>query len=80
MQDQRIWNLIHRYLSGECTPQEEQRLHDWLAENPAHQEFFDAIKQVWQVSPVYDVEVDFDEDWKRFSKRLGNRSRKKPYR
>lgn len=71
MQDQRMWNLIHRYLSGECTPAEEQRLRDWLTEDSAHQEFFDAIKKVWQVSPVYNVEVDFDEDWKRFSERLG---------
>ncbi|MFH5832167.1 FecR domain-containing protein [Halalkalibaculum sp. DA384] len=71
MQDQRIWNLIHRYLSGECSPREERRLHNWLAENPAHQEFFDAIKKVWRISPLYNVEVDFDEDWKRFSERLG---------
>lgn len=71
MQDQKIWNLIHRYLSDECLSQEEQRLYEWLAEDPAHQEFFDAIKKVWQVSPVHDVEVDFDEDWKRFSERLG---------
>src|SRR5690625_1060658 len=71
MQDQRIWNIIHRYLSGEYTPDEEQRLYTWLAEDPAHQEFFNAIKKVWQVRPAYNVEADFDEDWKRFSERLG---------
>lgn len=71
MQDQRIWNLIHSYLLGECAPEEEQQLHDWLAESPAHQEFFNTIKKVWQVTPLYNIDVDFDEDWKRFSERLG---------
>lgn len=71
MQDQRIWILIQSYLSGECSPEEEQQLHNWLAENPAHQEFFNTIKKVWHVTPLYNIDVDFDEDWKQFSERLG---------
>src|SRR5699024_11853535 len=68
MQDQRIWNIIHRYLSGEYTPDEEQRLYTWLAEDPAHQEFFNAIKKVWQVRPAYDVEADFRSEERRVGK------------
>lgn len=46
-------------------------IRDWLAEDPSHQEYFDAVKEVWEVTPNHDVEVDFKEEWQRMSMRLG---------
>lgn len=70
-QEQEMLGLIQRYLSGECTPEEKQMVHDWLSEDSIHQEYFNAIKKVWDVAPSYDVDVDFEEEWKRISRRLG---------
>ncbi|MDR8393330.1 FecR domain-containing protein [Aliifodinibius sp. S!AR15-10] len=71
MEEHKMLNLIRRYLSEECTPQEEQTLEKWLAEDADHREYFNAVKKVWDVAPGHDVEVDFEEEWKRISRRLG---------
>ena len=37
------WELMFRYCGSECTPEERERFESWLAENPRHREFFDAV-------------------------------------
>lgn len=71
MQENINWNLVHRYLSGESTPREKREVQAWLEEDPAHQQFLEAIKKVWEVTPEYEVDVDFEEEWRQVSQRLG---------
>jgi ferric-dicitrate binding protein FerR (iron transport regulator) len=37
------WELMFRYCGNECTPEERERFERWLASNPRHREFFDAV-------------------------------------
>lgn len=37
------WELLFRYCGGECTPADRARFDDWLAADPHHRQFFDAV-------------------------------------
>lgn len=37
------WELMFRYCGNECTPEDRERFERWLAANPRHREFFDAV-------------------------------------
>jgi len=37
------WELMFRYCGQECSPEERARFERWLASDPRHQEFFDAV-------------------------------------
>lgn len=37
------WELMFRYCGNECTHDERERFERWLAANPRHREFFDAV-------------------------------------
>lgn len=37
------WELMFRYCGQECSPEERARFERWLAADPRHQEFFDAV-------------------------------------
>lgn len=40
-------NLISRYLSGECTPEEQKELLAWIEESPSNSNEFFSIKDTW---------------------------------
>jgi ferric-dicitrate binding protein FerR (iron transport regulator) len=40
--------LIHKYLTGEISPEDEKRLEAWLAASPENQQIFDELKQIWE--------------------------------
>lgn len=71
MQEDNMLDVIRRYLSGECTPEEKVAVERWVAEDPDHREYFEAIKKVWKVIPRHDMDVDFEHEWQRISTRLG---------
>ncbi|MEX2404263.1 MAG: FecR domain-containing protein [Balneolales bacterium] len=64
-------NTIHRYLSGECTPQERLRVTNWIDADPLNREYFDSIKKVWDVSPLPKLNVDSKKAWLILSRRVG---------
>ena len=71
MKEDLNWNLIHRYLSGESTPDESKKMQAWIEEDPSHREFIEAVEQIWEITPEHDVKVDFEEEWDRINQRLG---------
>ena len=44
------WNLLAKYVQGETSPAEAQRLEAWLREDPAHQALLDKAQQAWAAS------------------------------
>lgn len=51
------WELIAKYLAGECTEAEKQELESWLEENTQNSILFQKMNKVWQKSA--DVSTDF---------------------
>lgn len=55
--------LLHKYLAGECSTGEKQVIEDWLNSDARNQEYMDALKQIWDVSPGKKIEVDALAAW-----------------
>lgn len=66
--------VIHRYLSGECTPREREKLEKWMEADPKNQEAVRFLRDIWEVKPLVDLHAELD--WERFEKRMEQRSGK----
>ena len=44
------WNLLAKYVQGDTSPEETQRLEAWLREDPAHQALLEKAQQAWTAS------------------------------
>lgn len=64
------WNLIHKYLSGECSDSEKDIVKRWIREDPKHKEFMDLIENIWEVTPRDEVNVDAKAAWDQFKYRV----------
>lgn len=56
-----IWELITRVLSREATPAEQDKLRQWLDEDPRHKEFFGNIESSWRQDPEQSSKTFFFE-------------------
>jgi hypothetical protein len=52
MEDDRIWTLFARRVSGEITPEESRELEALIREQPEHQYSMDIILRFMESSPV----------------------------
>jgi transmembrane sensor len=52
----KIWILITRKLSGESTTKENERLQQWLNEDPGNREFYNRLKSSWSRNPGESVD------------------------
>ncbi|MEX0721525.1 MAG: FecR domain-containing protein [Balneolaceae bacterium] len=62
------WNLIHKYLSGECSSVERQKVIEWMNEEPRNKKLMASIKGIWEVTPHDAVEVNAEAAWRYFKK------------
>lgn len=65
------WNLIHRCLSGEANAAEKQELDRWIESDIEHKKLYEELRELWNVQPADEIEVDFSEEWSRMERRLG---------
>jgi ferric-dicitrate binding protein FerR (iron transport regulator) len=73
--DQRT--LIVRYLSGECSEAEAQRLHSLMQEDRQLRELVLAMQKVWNVTPLPHDQVDLDGAWQQLYSRMRSAEAKK---
>ncbi len=45
--------LIHKFLSGNLSPEEDLQFSDWLAQDPGNLETFNQFESVWETSAAY---------------------------
>ena len=62
-------NKIHKYLSGECTPQERRELENRLETDASHRDQFQEIKKIWEVEPKEEVIVNAKSAWEDFARK-----------
>lgn len=58
MDDAIYMELIAKYLSGNITPEERERLMGWVEEVPANRLFFEEMIQLWSISGRYEEQFD----------------------
>ena len=59
------WQLIDRYLAGEASPDERDRVQAWIDSRPGRAEFLARLKTPHAAEPTWDVDIA----WRRFSER-----------
>ena len=67
--------LLARYLSGDCTPEEQAVVRDWMLESKEHREFLEDVQDIWVASDEsadegFEEQVDVDSDWGRLRSRI----------
>ncbi|MEX1137275.1 MAG: FecR domain-containing protein [Balneolales bacterium] len=64
------WNLLHKYLSGECSLEEMQKVEGWLRADKKNQRFMDSLDKVWKVESDDEIEVDAKSAWNSFQHKI----------
>ncbi len=64
-----IEEFLAKYLSGNATSEERAAVEDWIKENPANREEFNAFKSAWDLIDE-PIQVDRDKAWQRVSNRI----------
>ncbi|PZR31136.1 MAG: hypothetical protein DI538_21485 [Azospira oryzae] len=49
--------LIHKYLTGEISPEDKKLLEAWLSTSPENQQTFDELKEIWESADDEDEEM-----------------------
>jgi transmembrane sensor len=57
------WSLIDRYFSGECTPDEEKAIDEWLSVDPSHARLAASMRRVWSEAATPLPEIDERAAW-----------------
>lgn len=70
MQEDKFLDLLYRYFLGYCSLRERNYVERWLAEDQSHRKYFDTIKKVWEITPNYNIDVDFEKEWHQMRMRL----------
>ena len=75
MYDQINWDLLAKYLAGECTEEEKSLVENWVAADPLNEELFEYLKSVWEASGEESMQWDVDDAWQKVAVKAGISSR-----
>lgn len=64
------WDLILKYLNGECSEAEKEKIHNWKNNDKQLQEYLDDIESIWKVEPDWEIDVDVQRAWLQMQARL----------
>ena len=67
------WQLLDRYLSGDATPEEQERMEAWLAEDPQHWAQLAGVRDALEKAALSDPAVERArlEVWARLEREIG---------
>jgi len=66
-------DLLVKHLLQEATPEERQKVDQWLAAGPANQRHYDQLKLIWEKSRQFtlpDIQGEEDIAWQKFRQKL----------
>lgn len=67
--DNKRWVLIQRYVTGDIDADGRRQLEKWMARRPENRKIVREVKQVWNLTPPEDFEINAEEAWKKFQKK-----------
>ena len=73
-----MWNLIQKYIAGQCTDEELRRIEEWMRRSPANRRLVNELQQIWELAPEEDFEVNADVALERFKQKM-NQKRKSDF-
>lgn len=77
--DQNIdWDLLAKYIFGECSEEEEAEVQTWIAEDTARKALVDELRQVWETTDRPPAQWDMDALWGRINEHIEQEKKIKP--
>ncbi|RBL88808.1 FecR domain-containing protein [Chitinophaga flava] len=66
-------DLLVKYMLGITTPAEQEEITAWIAADPAHQQYYEHFRLIWEQSKKLAAvsTVNEDDAWQRFQQRVG---------
>lgn len=65
------WELLAKYLSGECSPSELKLVQQWLEENPLHVKYVDQLKLVWkETGQSVNFNPNIEQAWEKIKRNI----------
>ncbi|MDR8393598.1 FecR domain-containing protein [Aliifodinibius sp. S!AR15-10] len=66
------WELITRYISGECSEDERRQVEEWMEADASNKEMVTLLQKAWEGSPDKPADAwDVDSAWLRYNIRYG---------
>lgn len=59
-------------ITGECSPEERERIERWIEEKPENREQLSDLRKTWQVAGFFELRHQEDESWEMISERISN--------
>lgn len=73
MRDAIDWQLLSKYLAGECSPEEARAVSAWLDADPSRRDLMKELKSIWDASDAYSppaMDLNLDDEWDRLSEAM----------
>ncbi len=70
MSRQLNWDLLDRYLSGACTPEQAEEITRWAATDPAHARELEAVRRIWEAAAAGADRFDTNGQWRILQSRI----------
>ena len=64
-----IWKLIQRYVVSNSSPEDRRRLKRWMDQHPSNEQLVKQVKNIWDLTPEEDFDVNVQDAWERFRHR-----------
>jgi ferric-dicitrate binding protein FerR (iron transport regulator) len=70
MQDRTPWAKLAKYLAGECSPEEEKEIEEWVEANPSRKRLAEQVRLIWDAAGDSEAEesegwLDVDTEWEK---------------
>lgn len=65
MNNEMPWKMLARYLAGELSEDEEQKMTAWIDEHPSREKKVEELRELWEQSRIPTYDLDPEESWQR---------------
>jgi len=65
------WQLLARYLSGECTERDKEKIEEWLRSDSENKSFLEFMENVWKTPEADYKESDVEQLWMKVAEKSG---------
>ena len=72
MESELDWNLLAKYVAGECSSHEEAQVQAWTEQDPARLGRVEGLRRVWEAAGASPAHWDAEAAWKAFRQRAGS--------
>lgn len=67
--DHKYWVLIQRFISGNADEEQRRILNEWMNRHPENRKLVQELKEIWQLTPSEEFDVDVQSAWEEFQNR-----------